>query len=279
MDRAQLISDYINVRANSVEGWFYPVDMALFYYLDQTQKEGRLTGDLCEVGVYKGKSLAYLGMLARDEERIHAFDLFPEDYLERTKEVMARFCPWQPAVQYISGDTAEYSAAQLRQLVQRQLRMLHIDAGHEYHEVLHTLYHLAPFVDDTGIIIMDDYQDREFPGVGAAVLDFCQQQQPRQFVPFLAGANKMYLCSPSMAAYYQRGVLFRDGLKDTMRLSRIRDNVVLVAQSKLPMHSDTIARLLGSDLPDYTASVDLDALAAKAKRNAQNAIAAANSRG
>ena len=274
MDRAQLISDYVNVHSNSVEGWFYPVDMVMFYFLDVAQKEARLAGDWCEVGVYKGKSLALLGMLAAEGERIHAFDLFPEDYLERTKEVLARFCPWQPDVKFTSGDTAEYSSAQLRQIIDRPLRMLHIDAGHEYHEVLHTLYHLAPFVDDAGIIVMDDYQDREFPGVGAAVLDFCQQAQPRQFVPFLAGANKMYLCSPHMSAYYQRGLLFREGIKDTMRLSRVRDHIVLIAQSKLPMRSETIQRLLASDRSDYSSVIDLDALAAKAKRNAQNAIAA-----
>lgn len=277
MDRAQLVSDYVNVHSKNVEGWFYPVDMIMFYFLDLAQKEGRIAGDLCEVGVYKGKSLALLGMLAAAEERIFAFDLFPEDYLQRTKELLAQRCPWQPAVNFISGDTAGYSADQLRQILTRQLRMLHIDAGHEYHEVLHTLYHLVPFVDDTGIIIMDDYSDREFPGVSAAVLDFCQQKQPRQFVPFLAGTNKMYLCSPSMATHYQRGLLFRESVMDTMRLSRVRDHIVLIAQSKLPMRSAAIGRLIASDRQDYSAIVDLEALATKAKRNAQNMIAAKDS--
>ena len=40
-----------------------------------------------------------------------------------------------------------------------QLRLLHIDAGHEYHEVMKILKDFSPFLDDQGILIMDDFQD------------------------------------------------------------------------------------------------------------------------
>ena len=84
------------------------------------------------------------------------------------------------------------------------IRILHIDAGHEYHEVFHSLLSFATYVVDSGIIVMDDYQDPEFPGIEAAVLDFCEIDRPRRFIPFFSGGNKIYLCLTHMANKYQQ---------------------------------------------------------------------------
>ena len=54
---------------------------------------------------------------------------------------------------------------------------------------------------------MAAYQDREFPGIEAAVLDFCEIDRPRRFVPFFSGGNKMYLCEKNMASLYQNSLL------------------------------------------------------------------------
>ena len=77
------------------------------------------------------------------------------------------------------------------------LRFLHIDAGHEYHlRVLEQLELFTPLLSDHGIIAMDDYQDREFPGIEAAVLDFAERDGPRRFVPFFSGRKQnKFLCA------------------------------------------------------------------------------------
>ena len=279
MDNQQLVLDYINNRSQTVPGWLYPIDMFLIALLDQLQKAFDVRGNICEVGVYKGKSLILLGMLLRDDERLFAFDVFPEDFLEATKANMAALCPTTARVEYVQGDTSSYTADALRATLPFPLRLLHIDAGHEYHEVLHCLYMLAPHVHVEGVIVMDDYQDREFPGVAAAVLDFCLHHRPRQFVPFVSGGNKMYLCSPGIAHRYQAGLIGQPGLADTMRLSRIRDHRVLVAASREAMRSAAIAKMIHDEVADYSAEVDLDGLARIAQRHSQHAsrVAAASS--
>ena len=93
---------------------------------------------------------------------------------------------------------------------------------------------------------MDDYQDREFPGIEAAVLDFAERDRPARFVPFLAGGNKMYLCSASTAPTLQKLLVAKDNFKDRCRLTRVRDFNILILQSKLPVASDTIVSQIDS---------------------------------
>ena len=85
----------------------------------------------------------------------------------------------------------------------------------------------------------------------------------------------MYLCSPGVAQRYQTGLIGQDGFRDCMRLSRIRDNVVLVAASREPMRSDAIATLMQQDVVGYASALDIGALGSVAKRNAQLTIRAA----
>ena len=122
----------------------------------------------------------------------------------------------------------------------------HIDAGHEYHEVLEQLYLFSPYVAERGIIAMDDYQDREFPGIEAAVLDFAELDRPRRFVPFLAGGNKLFLCCSHIATEFQKLLLGRPNFRNTCRLTRVRDFNVLIMRSKLPVDSRHIVDQLNS---------------------------------
>ena len=87
---------------------------------------------------------------------------------------------------------------------------------------------------------MDDYQDREFPGIEAAVLDFAERDRPRRFVPFLAGGNKMYLCAEPLSSTLQRLIAHLPNFKDSCRLTRVRDFNILVLKSKLPVSSNKI---------------------------------------
>lgn len=237
----QLIAKFINTDANTMKGWFFPPDMLTFYVLNTLQTRFNVQGSLCEVGVYEGKSLVLLSLFAKDSEAVYGFDLFPDDMQANCQANINRL--GNPAVvKLFAGDTSTINTQGLKDIVQQPTRMLHIDAGHEYHEVLHQLHLFAPFVKEGGIIIMDDYQDREFPGIEAAVLDFCEIDRPRRFVPFFAGGNKMFLCERQNAATYQRGMLDFEHYKDKTRLSRVKDFDILVGFSKLPVPNEAVLK-------------------------------------
>lgn len=258
MSIEQALESYFNSGQQTVEGWFYPLDMLLFSQIDQIQKASGIAGDICELGVYQAKSLIYLTLLSRRPEVVFAFDLYPDDLLEKSQANVARLANYQETgeVRYVVGDSSEHTVDSLKTHFDKPLRMLHIDAGHEYHEVLQSLYAFAPFLSNQGVIVMDDYQDRDFPGIESAVHRFTQEHMPRRFVPFAAGANKMYLCAPSMAHHYQRGVIQHPSLVNQCRVTRIEDYFVLIATTKLPMANDQIEQILSTQVIPYQYPVD-----------------------
>jgi len=172
MNADESIAAYINGGSDAVEGWFHRLDMLLFWILDSVQKANGITGDLCEVGVWKGKSLVLLAMLARDDESVFGVDSYPDDVLSHAKATLATHVKSSGRVQHIRTDTATLTAERLRREFSRKLRFLHIDAGHEYHEVMHSLLLFVPFLAADGVLVMDDYHDHEYPGVAAATLNF-----------------------------------------------------------------------------------------------------------
>jgi cephalosporin hydroxylase len=120
------------------------------------------------VGVWQGKSLVLLSLLKVQGETVFGFDLFTGELKAATENNLAQY--GDPSnVQLHEVDANQFGFDQLRSLINKPLRFLHIDAGHEYHEVLHQLKLYTPFLGDDAVIAMDDTEDREFPGVSAAV--------------------------------------------------------------------------------------------------------------
>jgi len=127
----------------------------------------------------------------------------------------------------------------------------------------------APYVSHGGVIIFDDYQDREFPGIEAAVLDFCEIDRPRRFVPFFSGANKIYCCEPPMAAKYQKIMLSFPFISSQARYVKVKDFWILIGFSKLPVDPSVILSKIDSNSSfDYDPCV-LEDVSAVAKTTSQ----------
>lgn len=225
---------FINEDAKKIDGWFFHPDMFSFIAIFETLNNIGLAGDIVEVGVYHAKSLSLLSLLKQKNQKLLGFDYFPGDMQKIAEQNISKFGETE-SVKLIKCFTSEVTSAYLDKLLTSPLSFLHIDAGHEYHEVFAQLKLFAPYLSDQAIIAMDDYQDREFPGVGAAVLDFCEIDRPRRFVPFFAGGNKMYLCSPTFAATYQIALVDCKIWDIDWRISQVKDYQILIPFSKVPM--------------------------------------------
>ena len=239
------LQSFLQSNHESVEGWFFPLDQYTFLELFLMHSSMNVQGDVCEIGVYQGKSLILLSILKGEHERLLGFDLFAGEDEEITRANLNKY-GLSSDITLVKGLTSDLTSTSLDELVSRPVRFLHVDAGHEYHEVLEQLEMFSPYLTDTGIIAMDDYQDREFPGIEAATLDFALKDKPRRFVPFLASGNKMFLCTPAFTAPFQKFLINRQNFRDGCRLSRIRDFNVLILKSKLPVDSGAIERQIDS---------------------------------
>lgn len=237
------VQNFVSKDHQEIAGWFFGLDQVIFFELFSLQNQLGVHGDVCEVGVYQGKSLVMLSLLKSETDSLVGFDLFEGEDLSKTKENLERY--GDPlGVNFVQGLTSELSEEDLRASLPGPLRFLHIDAGHEYHEVMEQLEIFLPYVSYQGIIAMDDYQDREFPGVEAAVLDMAEIDRPRRFVPFFSGENKMYLCAEAYATPLQKLILDLSNFKDKCRLTRVRDFNILISSSKLPIASSEIKKQL-----------------------------------
>ena len=219
---------------HDLEGWFFPADMLSLFIFNEFHSKNNIKGHIVEIGVYKGKSFSFLSHFIKDTENLYGYDIFPEDLYKSTNLALENY---GANVQYelIKADTSELTNDDIKAKIDgKGIRILHIDAGHEYHEVLHSLLSFSPHVINNGIIVMDDCQDPEFPGIEAAVLDFCEIDRPRRFIPFFSGANKIYLCSTYMAKIYQESILSNQNFRNSTRCTVVRDFVILKGFSKLP---------------------------------------------
>ena len=259
---------------NDLEGWFFPPDMLSLAILNDIHSKRNIKGNIVEIGVYKGKSFSFLSHLTKENETLFGYDAFPEDYYESTKLALEKYGA-RVKFELIKADTSELNDDDIDAKIHgKATRILHIDAGHEYHEVLHSLLSFSPYVVDAGIIVMDDYQDPEFPGIEAAVLDFCEIDRPRRFIPFFSGANKIYLCSSYMANQYQNFILSSENFKNSSRCTIVRDFAILKGFSKLPTSYEKTKKNLSKFYESKDFSLEssnqyLENIKLKAKKYAQ----------
>ncbi len=227
---------------NDLEGWFFPHDMLTIDSLDRLHSKTSVIGNICEIGVYRGKSFSFLSHLIKEDEKLFGYDIFDGNDYEYTKLALEKYAA-NVKFELIKADTSELSHNDIREKLNKKgIRILHHDAGHEYHEVLHSLMSFAPYVLDSGIIVVDDYQDPDFPGVEAAVLDFSEIDRPKRFIPFFSGGNKIYLCRTFMAMPFQKHLLLNINFQNKCRLSIIRDFSILKGFTKQPTNYDVLIK-------------------------------------
>ena len=237
--KQEILKSFLNNEID-IEGWFFPGDMISLAVLNLIQTQRNITGEIFEVGVFKGKSFSFLSHLIQENEKLFGYDLFLQNTEEMTKLAVEKYGA-KVDYELVKGDTSDLEISDIKNKINnKKIRLLHIDAGHEYFEVLNALNLFSPFVIDNGIIVMDDYQDPEFPGIEAAVLDFCEIDRPRRFVPFFSGQNKIYLTTNYSSMFYQKSLLGNLNFKDKCRLSIVRDFSILKGFSKLPKNNNEV---------------------------------------
>ncbi|WP_245604814.1 class I SAM-dependent methyltransferase [Mycobacterium genavense] len=179
LDMSHSVQKYWQQR-NTVVGAFWDIDFLLFDRILRTQLERGVRGDLLEIGALYGKSAIVLGCNARPEEKVIVCDIFndteggaenaaenAQSYagLNRSKfeENYLRWVDQPPVV------IQELSQQLVQRVEPRSLRFAHIDGSHLYNVVRSDIANSQTFVNDDGVVVMDDFRALHTPGVAAAV--------------------------------------------------------------------------------------------------------------
>ncbi len=189
--------------SKDVEGFFFPLQAALWDILYTIQSQMRLSGDLMEIGVLHGKS-AIMSLLSMDptRERMDLVDLELRPTLERT---MAQFsAEIRAKVNYLIGDSKKTMSPALVKSRSASYRWIHIDGEHTYDGVYSDLRNADILLQEHGLICCDDFFSPRYLQITDAVFRYVYEYPDR--LCFLAiGNNKGYLCRPNAhPKYYPR---------------------------------------------------------------------------
>lgn len=125
-----------------------------------------LNGDVVEIGVWKGKSLAFMKRFANDDTKFIGID--PFELRGQEQEIAYFHQALLPSCHLIKGYSQFAIAAVLN--FSRRFKVLHIDGGHLRAHVWSDFLLYERFVVPGGYIVFDDYGDVQFsPEVGPAV--------------------------------------------------------------------------------------------------------------
>jgi hypothetical protein len=185
-----------------ISGWFYREDAKLFAGIQEIQADSGISGDLLEIGVYHGKSAAFLGFLRRPGERFIVCDLFgspagtPENQAEKdawypdlTREAFER------TYQRFHRDLPDILACASNRMprsgkLARNFRFVHIDGSHLYRMVRQDIHRSSELLKAGGVMAIDDYRSAHTPGVAAAAWEAVFE---RRLAPICVTPQKMYV--------------------------------------------------------------------------------------
>jgi hypothetical protein len=165
--------------------------------LGKAQELRDIRGNITEIGVHHGKLFILLHLLARDDERSVAIDLF-EDQSKNTdgsgegnrQKLLAnlqRFADLDRVV-IRQADSIEIDAGALLRLAGGPCRLISIDGSHTPETTAHDLATAEGALSDGGIVILDDVFNEMWPGVSEGLHIFFRT--PRRIAPFATGGKQ-----------------------------------------------------------------------------------------
>jgi hypothetical protein len=201
---------YIKYGHKRVNGWLLDGAMKMIEVINKGQYMTNVIGNVAEIGVHHGKLFILLRLLARNEERALAIDLFEdqasnvdgsgEGNRQRLIANLHRFADLHGVVIHQSN-SMNIDADRLVSLAGGPCRLISIDGGHTAEITFHDLCTAEGAISTDGVIILDDLFNEMWPGVSEGTHRFFST--PRNIVPFAIGGNKTFFCKSSGADYYK----------------------------------------------------------------------------
>ena len=197
-----------------IEGWFIKTIADVMVLIDLSQQQNRIGGSVAEIGVYKGKSFIPILSLCKEQELALAVDCFEktefnrdfsgfgaqyEQFLENVK----KYAPQAShRVRVMQGDSMSFDySSYLEQVNGDKIRIFSIDGGHSAEATQDDMRKAYQCLQDGGVIIIDDFFNSSWPGVGEGVHRFMIKEQPN-LKPFFIGGNKVIFTSASYVEGY-----------------------------------------------------------------------------
>lgn len=200
-----IISFYQNKIA-PIPGWLAPEAAYFSAGLLEYQARRGLTGNIAEIGLYKGKYLSLMYRYARPDEKVVGVDCFvgSED-LEYDKAVVsgnvASACGESDKLRIATNYTSELGSEDMR-VMAGEVRYFSVDGGHTAEDVYHDLGLAIGVLKEGGVIAMDDVFNHSLPGVTEGLMRYMAEHPDAPVAPFAHCYNKLFLSTRASHAEY-----------------------------------------------------------------------------
>jgi hypothetical protein len=248
MNIIESLQYFENIVDKNVTGWFYGFDNIIIHnILKSVQKD--ITGDVCEIGVAFGKSAVAISNYKRPEDKFYLYEIFDEEMKQKAEDNIRTYGTFENVEWRIENST-ELTTDTVQ--FDTPLRLLHIDGCHEHYAVFSDLTLFTQKMAKDGAIVLDDFNDPEYPGVNSGCLEFIYKN--KDWTLFAIGQNKAYLCRKEFHNFYVLSLveqLDKDnklGIPNTLSLRQMFDTNVLLCCSRQSWKKEDIVKLLNEEL-------------------------------
>ncbi|MBA3015129.1 MAG: class I SAM-dependent methyltransferase [Desulfobulbaceae bacterium] len=195
-----------------VEGWLSSHTLALVHFIDRFQQNNTIRGSVIEIGVFHGRFFIALCLLLRRGERALAVDVFEDqefnldgagigDYGIFSANLLNRLGTMEN-ICILKSDSLKIQISQLiKELSGQKVRLFSIDGCHTVQHTENDLMLASQVIEVGGVIILDDFENRDWPGVAEGANQFLQKVG--NVIPIVIAYNKLYLTTIDWAARYQ----------------------------------------------------------------------------
>ena len=211
-DQDHRLQAYLKRGISSVDGWFTHSDAQLVAAIASAQQAAGVSGAVGEIGVHHGRMFLVMALTLRPGERSFAIDVFDQQQLNfdrsgRGDEAvfranLAKYDIPDTQVAIFKRSSLEIAWPEIAAAVGGPARLFSVDGGHTAEIVENDIAIAADSLAEGGVIVMDDYFSREFPGVSEGITRFLIGH-PGLLVPFALGDMRMFLCRPEWAARWR----------------------------------------------------------------------------
>jgi hypothetical protein len=248
MDHSAKFARYRWFGHRTVEGWAEPQAFDLLKVINDAQAQ--VLGDVCEIGVHKGKLLIGMQLLNPQATAV-AVDLFADQDrnidgsgygdLAAFRRNVQRWGDWSAVVTH-QGDSTELTPAELLKLG-GPFRLFSVDGGHTESTVLSDMYLAEATVADGGVAIGDDVFQARWPGVSVGTLRYLLQGA--KLVPFCIGFNKVLFTQPGHTDKYRAALAtaYEKRMSVALVHSVYAEHPVVILESTIPVPKGARERL------------------------------------
>lgn len=182
-------------RCRSIRGLTCLESIYLIAMIDEIQKSHQVPGDLFEIGIYHGRTLAVLNAIKSDNEQVGCCELNPNHIESSKKAIIGMY--GQDNVTYIQKSSFDLKTDDLKS----PCRLIRIDGLHTAEAVINDLSICLPVLAPGGVIIMDDTFNENSPGVVEGLIEY--QRQHSELIPIIQGFGQTVLTRESDASIYR----------------------------------------------------------------------------